>query len=136
ADRLAHVPDAAPPAFLLDARRGGVEPRTRGVFDNRSFCTSSDFPSAETLLRADIRRVLLLQDWTTIPATDLAPTLRDWQKAGLDPYSRRLHPPDPMAPLVPLQPPFPRRLREPIVRAFVFRHRDGSFGTRPPTAGG
>lgn len=85
APRLADLPDEAPPAFLLDARRSGrgqaVEP---GCFDNRSFCSPADFPSADVFLQAGLRRAVLVQPVGSTPAPDLAPALLAWQAKGIE----------------------------------------------------
>ena len=75
----------APPAFLLDANRRtgtGVKPAP-GIFDNRSICLSTDFPSASRILASGIRRVVLLQEHPMPPQEDLAHTLVRWQEAGI-----------------------------------------------------
>src|SRR5207302_10946527 len=43
-----HLSPVAPPAFLLDADRriARIDPAT-GIFDNRSVCFETDFPSAD-----------------------------------------------------------------------------------------
>jgi hypothetical protein len=82
--RLGALPERAPPAFLLDARRSGVAGRPdEGLFDNRSVCFPTDFPSAATLQRAGIQGMVLVQPEGTAPARDLSYTLELWQRAGL-----------------------------------------------------
>jgi hypothetical protein len=52
----------APPVFLLDANRRGLGiPYGPGWFDNRSFVTPADFPSAEYFQSHGISRVILVQ---------------------------------------------------------------------------
>jgi hypothetical protein len=81
AHRVASVPVGAPPAFLLDAERMGEQRNVRvGVLDNRSVCRPSDFPSADTLKAAGVRRVVLISN---APAFDLVRVLVGWQSAGL-----------------------------------------------------
>lgn len=76
------LPRAAPPAFLLDAaRRTGTY--SDAEFDNRSISFPSDFPSAQLLNVAGISDVLLIQDFTRTPQSDLAPALYAWQEGGL-----------------------------------------------------
>jgi hypothetical protein len=84
ASRLGDLPALAPPAFLLDAGRGGPahRPRGRAYFDNRSICRDTDFPSAALLASNGIRRVVLVQRGR-VPAPDLEPVLYAWQRAGL-----------------------------------------------------
>ena len=88
---VAAAPPGAPPAFLLDAHRVGQEPSPRTplpLFDNRWRHHASDFPSAETLLAAGIRRVVLI-DAQPKPALDLHPILFDWQARGLALWRKR-----------------------------------------------
>lgn len=86
ADALAaaDVPDDAPPAFLLDARRKGhlgmVKP---GVFDNRWVVLPQDLPSGDLLKARGIRGVLVVHGVDDAPASDLAHVLVRWQQAGL-----------------------------------------------------
>jgi hypothetical protein len=79
----------APPAFLLDAdrrlARTDVKP---GVFDNRSVCFTTDFPSAEFLLEHGIRGVMVVQE-TAKFVPDLLLVLLEWQKGGIR-ISRKL----------------------------------------------
>lgn len=78
------VPVTAPPAFLLDANRhGGPTKPTIGMFDNRSVCFTTDFPSANFMRSQGINRVLLVQRKRFEPQTDLAHVLRRWQDGGL-----------------------------------------------------
>ena len=86
AEPLAKRPPAiqAPPAFLLDARRAGPG-RTpeHGQFDNRAMAFVTDFPSAATLRKAGIARVVVVQSGSDTPASDLAVTLARWQAGGI-----------------------------------------------------
>jgi hypothetical protein len=78
-----HLPPTAPPAFLLDARRGAPNWTPRfDTFDNRSISFPTDFPSPTKLREHGITRVLLIQQ-TTAPQSDLAHTLRQWQEDNL-----------------------------------------------------
>jgi hypothetical protein len=79
---LAH---ARPPVFLLDASRrlGTGEPARPGMFDNRSLSLPTDFPSGLFLRARGIERVVLVQEGSTWPQSDLAHTLVAWQEAGL-----------------------------------------------------
>ena len=81
---LALVHDS-PPAFLLDARRryGTGDPALPGRFDNRSISLPTDFPSGLFLRARGIERVVLVQEVSAAPQTDLAHTLVAWQEAGL-----------------------------------------------------
>ena len=79
------LPTDAPPAFLLDAGRRFARVRLEpGVFDNRSVSLPTDFPSADRLAAAGVRRVVLLVGAVTdAPQPDLAHTLRRWQDGGI-----------------------------------------------------
>jgi hypothetical protein len=73
----------APPAFLLDAdRRLARVELNAGVFDNRSVCFSTDFPSADFLLKRGITSVVVVQENTNF-ARDLIEVLVSWQAGGL-----------------------------------------------------
>jgi hypothetical protein len=75
----------APPAFLLDSRRRGIDVTCGpGDFDNRSISLPTDFPSANVLLAARIRDVIVIQELGGAPQQDLAHTLRRWQEAGIN----------------------------------------------------
>jgi hypothetical protein len=79
-----NVPCSAPPAFLLDWRRGGVGKQVSiGMFDNRSVIFPSDFPSAAFLKDRGIRTMVVASE-THVPEFDLASVLREWKAAGLD----------------------------------------------------
>ncbi|HVK64577.1 MAG TPA: hypothetical protein VM694_08885, partial [Polyangium sp.] len=85
AESLDGLSPDAPPAFLLDPRRMGtglvLEP---GQFDNRSVVFTGDFPSAQTLARAGIRRAALVQRESARPAKDLLSILASWQEHGIE----------------------------------------------------
>jgi hypothetical protein len=74
------LPAQAPPAFLLDSRRfdGILAPNW---FDNRWVVLPEDFPSANRLLAAGIRRCVLIAD--DIPKRDLPHVLLRYKKAGI-----------------------------------------------------
>jgi hypothetical protein len=87
------LPLDAPPAFLLDANRGpslSTWAESSGRFDNRSMCSTTDFPSAEVLLRSGVRRIVLTQASGSSAASDVASTLGTWKKGGLDIQLHRL----------------------------------------------
>ncbi len=77
--------EGAAPAFLLDAwrREGRGQAPDPDTFDNRSVSLPSDFPSASKLMARGIQRVLLVQERSFEPQTDLAHILFRWQQAGL-----------------------------------------------------
>jgi hypothetical protein len=77
----------ANPAFLLDSRRRGEGVQLLpGRFDNRSMPFVTDFPSAATLMKANVRRAVLVHEGA--PATDLIGMLFEWQRAGIMIYSK------------------------------------------------
>jgi hypothetical protein len=86
ADRLKRValPRDAPPAFLLDSRRGGgrSDPGP-GSYDNRWIALPQDFPSGSLLASRGIREGILIQRGGLEIPTDLAHVLRRWQESGL-----------------------------------------------------
>ena len=77
APELAKAPLApdSPPAFLLDSSRRGLGVPSEGVFDNRSICFPTDFPSAAFLANNGIRGAVIVQQTTDPPQPDLNPTL-------------------------------------------------------------
>jgi len=78
------LPPSAPPAFLLDWRRGGVGARVSvGMFDNRSVVFPSDFPSVSFLRDRGIRAMVVISE-THTPDFDLSAVLREWAMAGVD----------------------------------------------------
>lgn len=74
--------DEAPPAFLIDRNRKGHGRPEYGWFDNRSFVSPSDFPSAEILRQHRIRHVTLVATDRKIDH-DLTSVLVAWQAAGI-----------------------------------------------------
>lgn len=120
----ARLAEDAPPAFLLDARRSKA-PSQRDRFDNRSFVSSTDFPSPETLARCGVSRIVVVAE--TI-ADDLAAVLLSAKAAGsrlfqLEPS--RGTPPHPL----PLVAPSPlARLVRWFATPALSPSDDGSFG--------
>ena len=91
---------SAPPAFLLDADRRLARTEIRpGIFDNRSVCFTTDFPSASFLLEHGIRSVTVVQEGTKF-APDLLPTLVAWQHGGIEIQRKRYRNPQPLEPVV------------------------------------
>src|SRR6185312_16772676 len=75
-----HLAADAPPVFLLDAdRRIARKDPEPGIFDNRSVCFSTDFPSAEFLSSRQIRQAIILQRGSDV-AGDLLLVLLERQK--------------------------------------------------------
>jgi hypothetical protein len=78
-----NLPTDAPPAFLLDAnRRGDGRKMQSEEFDNRSISFTTDFPSANYFIAHGIQHIMLLQEKTDEPQSDIAHSLRRWQDAG------------------------------------------------------
>jgi hypothetical protein len=81
----AHLPVDAPPAFLIDEARQGKTWNAKapsGWFDNRSFVTPSDFPSAGFLKQNGIARVIVIQERMKV-MPDLRSVLSTWQRGGI-----------------------------------------------------
>jgi hypothetical protein len=95
-----HLASDAPPVFLLDAdRRLARTNLTPGVFDNRSVCFSTDFPSAEFLLNHGIRSVVIVHENTNF-ARDLQEILVSWQRGGVQVLRKRRGDTGPPTPVV------------------------------------
>lgn len=91
----------APPAFLLDSRRGGDQeaaPVRPGVFDNRSVSMPTDFPSGHYIRTAGVSRVVVVREHDSEPASDLAQTLMLWHEARIEIYIYSLDNPNPPRP--------------------------------------
>jgi hypothetical protein len=134
------VPPDAPPAFLLDANRlgGGTGP-TDDMFDNRSVCFTTDFPSANFLLSKGIRRVLLVQRDRLEPHDDLAQVLRRWQDGGLRLERARIPAPTVRVPFQIARPRWYGAMFQRALAALGFRRAPaGGFGAWMPesSAGG
>jgi hypothetical protein len=73
----------APPAFLLDSdrtiARADIVP---GIFDNRSVCFPTDFPSSTFLVTHGIRDVIVVSNNSKI-SEDLKEILFSWQRDGI-----------------------------------------------------
>ena len=130
------LPPDAPPAFLLDARRrvgdgtGAVRP---GSFDNRSVSLPTDFPSANLLLSAGVRRVLLVLRGGDGPQPDLSHTLRRWQDAGLEILALRVDLPDAPRPITVPRPPRFRHLWHALLARLGLRRSPlGGYGGYVP----
>jgi hypothetical protein len=136
ADKIAALPPDAPPAFLLDADRAtGVGPIAPGRFDNRSFCRESDFPSAEALLRAGVRRVVVVQR-APLVADDLEATLFHWQTRGLGLWGKVVGDERPATPLVFRRRMWPYRLVHGVRRALLRPRADAAYGRMIPSPTG
>jgi hypothetical protein len=132
APRLAELHPSGPPAFLLDADR--LSPSLRldgGVFDNRSVCSESDFPSADRLLSAGIVRVVLVQERNLRPMPDLEPVLWSWQTRGIALGRAGVGPDETSASVEPFRLKrrwLPRRLVFGAWRLGLRARSDGAFG--------
>jgi hypothetical protein len=101
AERVATAAIGARPAFLLDAHRAQFgHALGPGTFDNRSVCFESDFPSANLMLQAGIRRVLLIQQDEHRPDIDIESVLFTWQHGGLQLWRKATRTPMAAAPFV------------------------------------
>jgi hypothetical protein len=84
-----HLASDAPPVFLLNAdRRRARSDVASGVFDNRSVCFVTDFPSADFLLTHGIRGAIVVQESEEF-ARDLIETLVSWQQGGVQIFCKR-----------------------------------------------
>jgi hypothetical protein len=130
---IGRLPQGLPPAFLLDADRMGQDVPRAGAFDNRSICNASDFPSADTLIRAGIRRVVLVR---ARPAADLDAIMLEWQRRGIVMWA--VNPTEAAAaqPVVLQKPPWHKRLEAWLARGMLSRRSDGSYGLMVPSQGG
>ncbi|MFO0591394.1 MAG: hypothetical protein U0441_27850 [Polyangiaceae bacterium] len=84
AELLGEIPESAPPAFLLDAKRSWERiPAEPPVFDNRWVCSPWDFPSPDVLWERGIRRVVVIHGGAARVAWDLANVLVPWKERGI-----------------------------------------------------
>jgi hypothetical protein len=127
----------APPVFLLDAdRRFARRELTAGVFDNRSVCFTTDFPSPEFLLNHGIRSVIVVQDNTNF-APDLVETLVRCQQAGIKILRRVLGEEGPPVPVIIKRPSFFSAIWFKLRVALGFHRGElGGFGGIVPTSSG
>lgn len=125
------------PAFLLDAaRRVARKDPEPGVFDNRSVCFSTDFPSAEFLSSQHITQAIILQRGSNV-AGDLLLVLLEWQKAGIQLLRKDPMEAVPPKPIVVEPPSFLRRLWYRISVALTLRRGElGGFGGIVESASG
>jgi hypothetical protein len=138
AHTLADLPDDAPPAFMLDAKRMGPGARlTPGKFDNRSICFASDFPSPNALWDAGIRRAVLIRNDLDCPAADLAPILFTWKERNIEILLLRADVAGPVTPLRVTRPSLWDRTNHWFDSKFLRRRASGAFGgVIPEPAGG
>lgn len=121
--------DDAPPAFLLDANRRGATLVNPRLFDNRSVCTRSDFPTGAVLVAHGIDHVVVVRERTDVPiGRDLSIVLAAHEDAGLKIHEVTTS--DSRAPIlirVP-RPPWFARLAEALYRWSLGRSDEGAFG--------
>jgi hypothetical protein len=126
----------APPAFLLDADRriARIDP-AEGIFDNRSVCFETDFPSADFLLAHGIGSAVVAQNGDYI-AGDLAQALLKWQARGIHIQLKDLQKSGSPRPVVVQQPSLFRRLRYRLSVALSVRRTElAAFGRIVPSSG-
>lgn len=130
------LPAVAAPAFLLDADRriARVDP-TAGIFDNRSVCFETDFPSSDFLLAHGIDSAVVIQKGAEI-AGDLAQTLLAWQALGIQVQLKDLRRSGTPRPIVVQRPSLLRRGWYRISVALSLRRGElGAFGRIVPASG-
>lgn len=133
AARVATASPGGPPAFLLDANRMlGQGPIIPGMFDNRSVCRQSDFPSPEALWQAGIRRAVLVQSTDDRPAADLEEILFAWQRGGIALWRKSTGNATPAAPFQLARRWWPARLTHALRRSVLRRRTDGGYGMIVP----
>jgi hypothetical protein len=122
------LPDDAPPAFLVDARRHSrAQLLAVGVFDNRSVVFRTDFPSAAILRDHGVTAVLLICESARRIAWDLVHVLSRWQKEGIALMRRNLDDD---------RPPAPWTVRGPGWFGYLWSRLSTIFGLHPAPSGG
>jgi hypothetical protein len=126
----------APPAFLLDADRriARIDPLA-GVFDNRSVCFETDFPTSEFLVSHNIQQAIVLQHDSDV-AGDLSAILLSWQEHGIRIFQKKA---SVAGSAIPVTVRKPSMLRRAWFHVSVFlglrRGELGAFGKIVPSAG-
>jgi hypothetical protein len=128
--KAAQLPPAAPPAFLIDEHRHGASSYSMPVyrwFDNRSFLTTADFPSASFFKVQGVSRIVVIQRKGQFQ-TDLLQVLLAWQSGGLTIAEQE--PWEPWDPrVINVKPPSVfRSLWDRWVRLGYHRNPSGAFG--------
>lgn len=138
-DAAGHVstaPPSGPPVFLLDGQRMSGGDRIKpGVFDNRSVCHQSDFPSVEVLWQKGIRRALLIQEKDDRPAPDLEPILLGWQRRGIALWRKVTGDSKAAAPFTVELRPWLLRIVHAARRSLLRRGSDDAYGMFVPEPG-
>lgn len=131
ADRVAAaLASDAPPAFLLDARRE-KPPRSSASarFDNRSFVSGTDFPSASALLEHGLDRIIVVHDGSL--ASDLRAVLVEMQRGGLRIFTKAITDDEPPRAKVLRGPGLVARFVDWFARSQFRRTEAGPFGGPP-----
>jgi hypothetical protein len=131
------LPLNSPPAFLLDSdRRTAKTDILPGVFDNRSVCFITDFPSAAFLIEHGINKVVVVQGITKFPP-DLTPVLIAWQQGGIKIFRKLYQDTEPPAAVVVEKPSFLSRIWFRLSVALGFHRGElGAFGEIVPASSG
>jgi hypothetical protein len=127
----------APPAFLLDSRRGEAPAPGEGAFDNRWIVIPQDFPSANFLRKQGISKVLLVQRDRMEASADLAHVLLRWQQAGIDIWARRTDTPETIERITVKRPPLFKAAWYRVMAMLGLRRSSaGGFGSHVPETTG
>ncbi len=119
----------APPAFLLDAGRRAPGFVPSGVFDNRSVCTSFDFPTGGELTAHGIEHVVVLREALGAPiARDLSVVLARLQDHGLKIHEATTSDSREPVPIRVSMPSVFARVREALFRWSLSGTDEGAFG--------
>lgn len=119
------LPANAPPAFLLDADRLNARiDLSPGVFDNRSVCFSTDFPTAQFLFANGIRTAIILQRDEV--RSDLMQALLPWQQSGIEILQKNTG--ESLCPVVLKKPSFLERLVYKLSVWFGLKRGELGFG--------
>ena len=131
------LPLNSPLAFLLDSdRRIAKTDIVPGVFDNRSVCFTTDFPSAAFLIEHGVNSVVVVQETATF-APDLLPVLIAWQQGGIKVFRKLYQDTEPPAAVVVQKPSFLSRIWFRLSVALGFHRGElGAFGEIVPASSG
>ncbi len=128
------LPAEAPPAFLLDSHRhAGRQAPTPGDFDNRWVTFPQDFPSGRLFRAAGIENIVLWQERSGQPDTDLSHVMLRWQQSGLNIWIKARDPAEAPQPSTIDRSPWYRTVLERLVLAWgLKRNNSGGFGASIP----
>ena len=96
-----------------------------GLFDNRSITNALDFPSADLLWDAGIRRAVLIADSI---ADDLEPTLHAWQQQGIALWRKLANDEENVSAFTMRRRLWPLRALHDLRWAFTERGKHGAYG--------